>query len=84
MGTPSASYSSSDHPRPRPTESRPSLSTSTAVSERASATGRYHGPTSTLVPRRTRSVQAAANASVARGSSTARCSAGTFPSGVAG
>jgi hypothetical protein len=40
--------------------SRPSLSRSSEASDRASSTGRYQGATSTLVPRRTRSVTAAA------------------------
>jgi hypothetical protein len=60
---------------PMPTVSRPSLRKSRLASEFASASGLvYCGPTSTLVPRPTVSVAAAANASDINGSH--RCGAG--------
>ena len=58
---------------------------SSVVSARASRTGGYHGATSTLVPRRTRSVTAAASVSDAdRVERRSVCSGGSSPSGEAG
>ena len=67
-GWPSASYSRLLHPIPAPTISRPPLIASTLARWLASQTGLCCGTTSTLVPRRTRDVTAAAQLSVANGS----------------
>ena len=65
---PSASNSASDHPTPTAIVSRPALSASRLASAFASQSGLCWGTTSTLVPSPTRSVTAAADASVSSGS----------------
>ena len=68
--------------RPAPKINRPLLSWSTVASDRASSSGGYHAPASTLVPRRMRSVIAARNARVARASSERSAPAAPAPSRI--
>lgn len=70
--TAAAAYSSRDQPVPIPARTRPPLAASSEASERASWNGTCSGATSTLVPRRARSVAAAARVSETSGSATDR------------
>lgn len=71
-GTPAASYSSRSQPMPRPTVSRPPDSTSREAVALARRAGGTNGAQTVAVPSPIRRVQAAANARVTTGSSTAR------------
>ena len=69
-GTPTASYSSADHPVPKPTRRRPLDRTSIAVNCRASRVALYQGMLRTLVPRAIRLVWPATKVSAESGSIT--------------
>src|SRR5262245_2599973 len=75
-GTPAAAYSSGDQPMPKPATSRPPLTASIVVSERAITAGAYQGRFSTLNPSDTRVVAVAATVSTPNGSRLDRNSGG--------